>query len=280
MTKLYIIAATLITMLAAFTLTASANNGPPNVHSYEITSIGIPQDDGMSTMFLNEITVAAVFDRIVEIDSSETVQLVHHDSGRTYTLIAEYHNGSGTNIINFRYVVPPISEENNHALTVQDEGFAALGSTITVEHEGEEYDILLPHFNWGETQTLFQMPLVRYVRFASAPENTVAYAAGEDILVDVEFHANLFVSHSFRPSITLTMESGDVQADYYGNSSSNTLRFKYTVTENDLERSGIGIKSAALAVENKAGDLHYSYMPRKLPCNNHLVFEVLHPPDN
>ena len=279
MTKLTIIAAALLTLLLAFSATASANNDGPELHRLEITSDG--GSDGLYN-YNEKVIVTAVFDRIVTIDTDDNVEVVlltYDDPvhGERY-LPALYHEGSGTNIITFRRTASDAPYAGAYRIS---------GGAFDVYWDDDEYEIDYPAFNPGDDVLINDMPEIRYVRFASSPRSGDEYGAREFIMVDVEFDRAVYLdipdlsgwgnSGSLQdwPTITMALNSGDGEAVYSSGNGTNTLRFLYGVVSGDYDPDGAGVRAQTLKVYlNEAKDddkMHYAFLPQKRSCDNHKI---------
>lgn len=271
MTKLFVFAAAIITMLTVFAAsaaTASADGGEPVLDRFEITST--PGSDNTYDTY-DDIVVTAVFDRIVTMKGNlQWVNLKYRlDNGSYDSIIAPYESGSGTNVITFTNTILD-GQEDASRWGVYSGSFKVYSGNrkYTIHHSSIEHD---------DARTIQYMPEVEYVRFASSPDDGLGYRPGEHIEIDVEFNRAVQVDDSENiPFVMLDLDSGAREAQISGGIGTDTLRFRYTVRnlllDNDLDGAGVlkGVIQVVIPVNNTS-EYYYVFMPRKNDCDNHKV---------
>ena len=184
-----------------------------------------------------QISLAVVFDADVHVTGNPVLAVSVGPNTRS----AEYVAGSGTGTLTFRYTV---QEGDVDADGVSVAANALSGGAIA----GASGDPVSPIFAGLPAQRGHRVdaaqPVVAEVRIVSSPGRSDTYDAGEAIDVSVTFNEVVHVTGD--PVLTLSLGGGSRQAALASGSGTETLLFRYTVREDDLDRDGISIAANAL----------------------------------
>ncbi|MDE0350320.1 MAG: hypothetical protein OXM56_11520, partial [Gammaproteobacteria bacterium] len=184
-----------------------------------------------------QISLAVVFDADVHVTGNPVLAVSVGPNTRS----AEYVAGSGTDTLTFRYTV---QEGDVDADGVSVAANALSGGAIA----GASGDPVSPIFAGLPAQRGHRVdaarPVVAEVRIVSSPGRNDTYDAGEAIDVGVTFNEVVHVTGD--PVLVLSLGGGSRQAALASGSGTETLLFRYTVREDDLDRDGISIAANAL----------------------------------
>ncbi len=223
----------------------SADVDAPVVERVAVT----PRADGGDTHGIGDvIEVRVYFDEpvIVGDGARPAVQLSVGANARR----AGYANGSGTEVLVFRYTVQPgdwdadgidIAPDALVGGEIQDEsGNDALRRFGGPRPVGHKVDARRPA---AESLAIISTP----------PEG--GYALADVIRVRVEFNEPVWVGGD--PALTLSIGAASRPASYNGGSGTNRLIFEYEVQAGDYDQDGISIGPNALVggtIEDRAGN--------------------------
>ena len=192
------------------------------------------------------IEVAVRFNRKVQVNGSVYLRLKVGD-GPGFLKQAQYHRGSGTNTLVFRYPVNAVDLDTT-GITVapgvsdsgEPNGILGSGSIVYVQNGNEHsvriaYDALIDR----PQHKVDGRAYVKRVAITSEPEDGDHYTAGEAVLVGVTF--DRAVSIEPKPAITIEVGQNEKRAQYHRGSFSKTLVFRYEVDEEDVDLDGISV---------------------------------------
>ena len=195
------------------------------------------------------ITVTVAFSEPVTVTGTPRVALTIDST----TKQANYHSGTGTTSLVFRYTVLSTDEDSN-GISIAATALALNGGTI---RDGARNDAALGLVTYaftddgrykvdGDEQADTTAPTVAGV---TLPETGTAsggaFRAGDVLEVRVAFSEPVTVTGT--PQVALTIGSTTRQADYT-TGSGMTLTFRYRVVRADSDTDGISIGTTALTV--------------------------------
>ena len=192
------------------------------------------------------IEITAVYDQPVDVTGGTGVSFRIDEPGSSWRG-ANYHRGSGTNTLVFRYIVKPSDRDRNGmSIDVGASGSGMYGNgTITAAGTDLEARARYPRVAPSEDQKVDGRPIVLWTEAISAPVDDFTYWTGEKIRIALNYNTEVDVSGS--PTIDLDFED-DVQpagyqhlrkAGYEKGSGSKRLVFTYEVQAEDSDANGI-----------------------------------------
>ena len=184
------------------------------------------------------IAVDVSFDEFVYVSGEPTLEI----SIGAATRPAGYASGSGTATLTFRYVVQS-DDRDTDGISIGPGTNSLTGGTIS---DGAGNEALrefegLPVDPRHTVQAGLTPARVADVRIASPPG---IYREGQSIDVEVEFTEVVHVGGE--PALALSIGARDRAAAYFTGGGTDTLRFRYTVVDGDLDADGISIGANAL----------------------------------
>ena len=184
------------------------------------------------------IAVDVSFDEFVYVSGEPTLEI----SIGAATRPAGYASGSGTATLTFRYVVQS-DDRDTDGISIGPGTNSLTGGTIS---DGAGNEALrefegLPVDPRHTVQAGLTPARVADVRIASPPGT---YREGQSIDVEVEFTEVVHVGGE--PALALSIGARDRAAAYFTGGGTDTLRFRYTVVDGDLDADGISIGANAL----------------------------------
>lgn len=222
----------------------------------EILSVNISSSpvDGYAYRTGDSIDVAVDFDSKVDVEGTPLLSLFIGDGAADTTWRgAEYHSGSGTRSLLFRYRVQPQD--------LDEDGFS-VGAAASDEDRSPAYgfagniyaagtDVPINHSQAGVTGTWRQKvdgrPYVQSARITSSPpEEWEAYRANQAIEITLTFDMDVVVEGEVSVDLHLGavdyISDEDIrEATYVRGSGTDTLVFAYTVQPGDMDDEGVGI---------------------------------------
>ena len=186
---------------------------------------------------------------------------------------AAYANGSGTNLLVFRYRVQPGDFDDDGISIASNALVGGVIEDFSGNAAARAFDTLVPR----PSQRVDALRPAADDRpsIVSEPAGG-AYELGEVIIVDVKF--NEIVHVTGEPVLTLAIGAASRPARYAGGSGSDTLRFRYQVQRGDIDLDGVSIGPNALVggvIEDIAGN-DWGEAERRLP---HLENQAAHTVD-
>ena len=184
-----------------------------------------------------EIDVAVVFDEAVHVTGSPALSVSVGGNTRAAAFLA----GSGTETLTFRYTV----QEGD----IDEDGISVAANALSGGAiAGASGDPVSPVFEGIAAQSGHKVdaarPRVSEVHVVSTPAREDTYRIGEAIEVAVTFDDIVHVTGG--PVLTLSVGGGSQQAGLVSGSGTETLLFRYTVREDDLDDDGISVAANAL----------------------------------
>ena len=240
----------------------------PSVSGVEITSDPGPDDTYVAG---DAITVEVTFGEVVHVTSAGGELALMLSIGE-HLRAATFFRGSGTETLEFRYVVQ-VGDADDDGIsigpnplrggTIQD----AAGNAVDRSFEGrgryEEHKVSgLP------------APAVAAERptIVSDAGSNRTYTTDDEIRIHVRFNAPVYVTGD-PPVLKLAVGSVLKDAEFQEGSGSWTLKFQYTVEAGDIDEDGISIGPNALigTIEDRAGNAVDLTLPALLAQPNHKV---------
>ena len=168
---------------------------------------------------------------------------------------ADYHSGTGTRWLSFRYTVQASDSDTdgisiganaltlnggaiNHALDETTAASLGLGTNTITNSSGHKVD-----------GTRLTAPVVTHV-WTSTPASDNTFERGEVIEVTLRFTRAVTVSG--RPQLALGIGAQTRQANYHSGTGTRGLRFRYTVQASDSDTDGISVAAGALTLNGGA----------------------------
>lgn len=221
-------------------LPADPNHKVRGLGSLEATLAVVSTPRADDTYGLDEdIEVTVAFAEVVHVTDDPVLLLSIGGQTRTATFVS----GSGSRILRFRYTVQS-GDVDEDGLSVgsgalQDgEITSATGGAVTV------YFQALPAQPGHKVNGLVA-PRVTEVSIVSAPARGDTYAGGEDIEVAVRFDELVHVTGA--PVLGVSVGGNTRSAELVSGSGTDTLTFRYTVQEGDVDEDGISVAANALS---------------------------------
>ena len=192
------------------------------------------------------VEITAVYDQPVDVTGGAGVSFRINGTLPSWRG-ANYHRGSGTNTLVFRYIVKASDrDEDGMAIDLGGSGSGMYGNgTITAAGTGLEASARYPRVAPSEDQKVDGRPFVLWTEVQSEPVEDSTYWTGEKIVIAL--HYNTEVDVSGNPTIDLDFED-DVhpagyqhlrKAGYEKGSGSKKLTFIYEVQADDSDANGI-----------------------------------------
>ena len=193
------------------------------------------------------VGVFVVFDRAVKVTGNPQIVLTigsetRHAAHRTAVRVGSH--------VSFNYRVQE-GDQDEDGISIAANALLLNGGTITATDGTTAAD--LTHAAVAPEQGMnvdgisaVTPPRVRHILFESSPSRGDTYELGETINVTVEFDGA--VQASQEPQLALTIGTRTRHATKYG-WSSHSLRFQYTVQEDDRDDDGIAIPANALVLK-------------------------------
>lgn len=233
----------------------------PEIASVVITSRPV---EGLYYKYGESIDVTVTLDQEVEVDGTPLLALFIGEGDSTWRG-AEYHSGSGTNSLLFRYKVQA-SDFDYDGLTVgagatNDDRTPAYGFSGNIYAKGTRAPIDYAHSgitNAGR-HLIEGRPMVRNVSvFSNPPDGWQAYRANQIIEGAFKFNTEVEVEGAVHVHLVVgyvkdNWNAAKRDAQYLRGSGSETLVFGYTVRPGDMDQKGI-IIAAAFLDEGFKGD--------------------------
>ena len=185
-----------------------------------------------------EVTVTAA--KPVIVTGNATLKIVIGNREKT----AQYHSGSGTTALLFRYTVATGDGDDTNGISVRANSLSTNGGTIKDTFGN---DMNLNHdavADGGDSQRVDTTPpSVRSLAFTS----TGPYGVGNIIEVMVVTSETVKVVGT--PTLTFTIGNTEKIAQYYRDFQADALFFRYTVTAGDGDdTNGVSVKANSLSL--------------------------------
>ena len=189
------------------------------------------------------IEVGVVFNRTVAVTGTPQVALTIGARTRHAA-----YSGSWGEYADFSYVVQE-DDRDEDGISIPANALDLNGGTITAADGTTDAD--LTHASAGpdrdtkvDGSRTVTPPQVKAIYYDSSPTRGDTYELGETVEVIVEFDGG--VEATGDPQVALTIGTETRYATFFGWSSDNTLRFRYTVQTGDSDEDGISIPANAL----------------------------------
>ena len=199
------------------------------------------------------IDIGVTMDAKVEVDESSLLSLYIGNGDSSIWQGAQYHSGSGTRFLVFRYKVQPEDLDSDGisvaTATVAEDRTPASGFSGNIYAEGTDVPIDYSHpgvtGDWR--QKVDGRPYVQSARIVSSPsDGWAAYRANQTIEVSMTFNTDVVVEGEVSIALHLGLvnynwEEAARRADYVRGSGTDTLVFGYTVRPGDMDSKGVGL---------------------------------------
>ncbi len=237
-------------------------DGRPYVQS--IQTISSPEAGGPTYRAGENIELAFTFNTHVVVEGEVSVDLRlgydgYHIEGTNRH--AQYHRGSGTDTLVFRYTVRQGDMDPNGIIVAMGTGITGFGGSGTIKAEGTDVE-RNPWYLGTSWQTGHKVdtapPIASSLTITSVPTNAEAYAAGETVSVEVAFSE--WVTASGTPYLELNVGGLTRRAALATHEwPSDKLVFEYEVQGADSDNDGISIDANSLrlydgAIHDRAGN--------------------------
>ena len=188
----------------------------------------------------DDIEVTVTTTKSVIVTGNATLKIVIGNREKT----ANYHSGSGTTALRFRYTVATGDGDDTNGISVRANSLSTNGGTIKDTFGN---DLSLNHdavADGGDSQRVdTTAPSVRLVAFTS----TGPYGIGNAIQVTVTTSEAVQVAGA--PTLTLIIGNREKTAQYLRGSHTDALVFRYIVATGDGDDpDGVSVKANSLAV--------------------------------
>ena len=199
-----------------------------------------------------EVTIALDFADPVEVTGQPTLAIVIGNRTRLVEWNSDDRSGScedGSTTLVFRYVVQA-EDADADGISVPENALALNGGAIRTTAGTPAGLRLVPivhdpgHKVDGSTAT---PPEVNWVWIYSQPQDGIAYGAGEEIKVGVEFSQAVEVTGT--PTLALLVGTSTRLTPLSYQGWERHLQFHYTVQPEDLDEDGISVLGDALALD-------------------------------
>ena len=209
--------------------------------------------DGYAYRAGESIDIGVDTDLKVEVEGTPLLSLFIGDGDQSTWRGAEYHSGSGTRFLVYRYQVETADRDNDGVSVASaysgEDGRPAEGFSGDIHAEGTEVPIEYAHSgvesHWK--QKVDGRPYVQNARIISSPgERWNAYRANQVIEIELTFDTDVEVEEQATMDMYLGLENYNwdeaaIVAEYLRGSGSDTLVFEYTVQPGDMDANGVGL---------------------------------------
>ena len=221
--------------------------------------------DGFAYRAGDGIDFTVDFDSEVEVEGTPMLALFLGDGDDATWRGAEYHSGSGSRQLVFRYRVQTQDFDSDgisvSAGAVADDRTAAYGFSGNIFARGTDAPVNYSHSglkgDWR--QKVDGRPYVQKAEITSSPFNGWdAYRVNEVIEVSLTFDTDVVVEGDVTVDLHLGLQDDNWdeatrKASYLRGSGSDTLVFGYTVRPGDTDTKGVGIIMGAEFDWNESG---------------------------
>ena len=209
--------------------------------------------DGYAYRAGESIDVGVDLDANVEVDGTPLLSLFIGEGSESTWRGAEYHSGSGSRSLVFRYQVDSADQDTDGVSVASaysgDDGKPAEGFSGNIYAEGTDVPIDYAHTgidsHWK--QKVDGRPYVQSARYISSPEEGWdAYRANQAMEISMTFDTDVVVEGEVTVDLLLGPEDYDWdeavrKARYLRGSATDTLVFSYTVSPGDTDDNGAGL---------------------------------------
>lgn len=231
-------------------LPADSGHGVRGIGSLQATLAIVSTPRSGDTYGLEEdIEVTVTFAGVVHVTGDPILEL----SIGGNTRMAMFTTGSGTRALRFRYTV--------QAGDLDEDGISiASGALREGEITSGSGGVVAVYFQALGAQPRHKVngivaPRVTAIRFVSQPASGDTYGPGEQISLAVVFDADVHVTGN--PVLAVSVGPNTRSAEYVAGSGTDTLTFRYTVQEGDVDADGVSVAANALsggAIAGASGD--------------------------
>ncbi len=205
----------------------------PTVSSLAFTSTG-PYGVG------GNIDVTATMSENVTVTGTPRLTLVIGASEK----LMDYHSGSGTTDLVFRYTVASADGDDTNGVSVKTNSLSLNGGTMKDNVGNALTNLNHDAKDGGNSHRVDTTgPTVSSLAFIS----TGPYGVGGNIDVEATMSENVTVTGT--PRLTLVIGTSEKLMDYHSGSGTNALVFRYTVAKGDSEDTdGVSVKANTLSL--------------------------------
>ena len=222
----------------------------PEVSDVEVISEPV---DGFAYRTGEAIDVVVNLDFKADVAGTPLLSLFLGDESGSTWRDAEYHSGSGSRSIVFRYHVKPGDMDTGgvsvSSASVSDDRTPASGFSGSINAAGTDVPINYTHPgvdpHWR--QKVDGRPYVQSARITSSPmDEWDAYRANQAVEITLTFNVDVVVEGDVSVDLYLGLENynwdeATRQARYIRGFGTDTLVFAYAVRPGDMDSKGIGI---------------------------------------
>ena len=213
----------------------------------------------------DSIDVTLDLDAEGEVEETPLLSLYIGDGDDSTWRGAEYHSGSGSRQLVFRYRVQTEDRDNDGisvgAAAVGEDGRPREGFSGSIYAKGTDVpiDYTHPGVKGDWRQKVDGRPYVQSVKIISSPpDGWDAYRANQTIEVSMTFDTDVVVEGDVSVDLYLGLEDynwdeAERKAAYIRGSGTDTLVFGYTVRPGDMDPRGVGIIMGVDFDRNKGG---------------------------
>ena len=193
------------------------------------------------------IEITALYDQEVDVEGGVGISFRIGDGQGSTWRGANYHRGSGTNVLVFQYIVKPADrDEDGISIDVGASGSGMYGNgTITAAGTAVEARARYSRVADDPGHKVDGQPVVTSTEVISTPVEDSTYWTGETIRVALNYNTEVDVSGSPRVKIYFQSPNQgqgydpDRAMDYESGSGTKTLVFAYQVKRNDYDEDGL-----------------------------------------
>ena len=229
--------------------------GRPSPYRAHKTEIVSTPRDGSTYHYGENIDVALTFNAAVYVPPGGSVIAIRVGDtadGSTYRA-AEYHSGSQTNRLVYRYQVQ-LDDADPDGIGVDvggpDSGFGGVVPTIVASLGILPVHDYYPGLADDHHHRVDGSFHVADVQITSSPEHEDGYRVGKDMDVTLTFTADAYASDDSVVAIRVGDDGpGYRRAEYVSGSGTNRLTYRYRVRLADYDADGISVPSSGLVRE-------------------------------
>ena len=234
----------------------------PAIASVEIASRPV---DNYAYRAGDSIDVIVNLDSKVDVEGTPLLSLFLGDGDESTWRGADYHSGSGSRSLIFRYRVQPQDIDMDgisvSSASVGDDRKPTSGFSGTIYAKGTDVpiDYAHPGVTGGWRQRVYGRPYVQTARITSSPpDGWEAYRANQPIEVSMTFDTDVVVEGEVTVDLHIGLDDDNWdeasrQATYLRGSGTDTLVFGYTVRPGDMDPKGISIAIGIVLGNQQSG---------------------------
>ena len=217
---------------ATLTLIPPGSNGSLSANKTLVVDGGAPVVSSVTSTYSDgtyivgdSIKINVLFSEVVTVTGVPIITLETGDND----VVINYANGTGTNTINFSYVVS--EGEYTNDLSYMDQNALELNQGSIKDAAGNNIVLTLPEpdstGSLSINKSLVVDGILPFVNSVTSLDSNGTYIFGDTIDIAMNFSENVNVSGS--PQLILETGSNDASVPYISGSGSSTLIFRYIV---------------------------------------------------